>query len=349
MEISREMFDAQHRPRFGTTNPERMRIPFCEWMVRGEADPAPSEGILGELGLMMREGILKNGYGPWRARDIFDAPLSRVEGPIWTFDRMGTTQTELSDGRLICVGGEHEDSYDPDFNIYNDVIVFRPDDEIEIYDYPRDVFPPTDFHAATLVSNRIVIAGCLGYPADRRPGYTPVYSLDLTDYHISPVATSGEMPGWIWKHSTELNAEGTITLRGGEVVENREGKQHFRRNFEDYALDLATGVWRRMTDRNWQQWRVRRCDGQWFDCEPLLRPEDVMPVSIPNEVLPCEEEWNRARGAVEGVTVELTVGHREVEVVIEGRLPDSLADSMLEKIRTRAEAATGQPCVLEQV
>lgn len=355
MDMTREVFEAQHRPRFGTANPERMRVPFWEWMVRGDpdpdSDPAPDgECVLGRLGLMMREGVLKSGHGPWRARDRFDAPPSRVAGPVWTFDRMGMTQTELPDGRLVCVGGEHEDHYDPDFHIYNDVVVFGPGGGIEIYGYPRDVFPPTDFHTAVLAGERIVIVGCLGYPPDRRLGFTPVYSLALTDYRIESVATSGEMPGWLWKHTAELGPDGTtVTVRGGEVVEARDGGQHFRRNFEDFTLDLAAGVWRRVTDRNWQQWRVRRADGKWFGLDPLLRPEDVVPAGVLHEVLPCDEPWVRARVAVEGVPVDLAVAGRAVEVVVEGRLPDAVVRRVVEGVKSRLEATTGQACVAERV
>jgi hypothetical protein len=230
-----------------------------------------------------------------------------------------------------------------------DVVVFSGDDEIEIYGYPREAFQPTDFHSATLVGNCIVIIGCLGYPADRRPGYTPVHALGLANYPVAPVATSGNAPGWIWNHAAELATEGSITVRGGEVVEDRGGKEHFRRNFEDYTLDLATDVWHRVTNRNWAQWRVRRADGKWFEIDPLLPPEAVVPVSVPHEVLPCEEEWHRARIAVEDVALELTVTHRAVEVVIEGQLPDPLTSRVVEEIRSRAEIATGQPCALERM
>ncbi len=82
---------------------------------------------------MTRNGVLKSGYGPWRVRDLFYAPPSPAEGPVWTFDRMGQTRTELPDGRLVCVAGEHEDYYDPDFHIYNDVVVFAPGGGVEVY------------------------------------------------------------------------------------------------------------------------------------------------------------------------------------------------------------------------
>jgi hypothetical protein len=120
MEITREIFDQQRRPRFGAANPERMQLPFWEWMIRGE-DQSRTEDD--ETDIIMRDGKLKSPYGPYRARDLFNVPLVREDGPIWTFDRMGATRTELSDGRIVCIGGEHEDWYDPDFHIYNDVVV----------------------------------------------------------------------------------------------------------------------------------------------------------------------------------------------------------------------------------
>lgn len=136
-------------------------------------------------------------YGPYRARDLFNIPLNREGGPIWTFDRMGATPSQLVDGRVIFLGGEHQDYYDLDFCIYNDVVVLGPYGQIEIYGYPKDVFPPTDFHTATVVSDHIIIVGGLGYRDCRRPGHTPVYTLDRSQYCISGIPTSGEMPGWI--------------------------------------------------------------------------------------------------------------------------------------------------------
>lgn len=105
-EISRELFDQQRRPRFGNANPERMTLAFWEWMIRGgEATPATGESSLEECGLLMREGKLKSTYGPYRARDHFNIPLNREDGPIWTFDRMGATRSQLTDGRVVCIGG----------------------------------------------------------------------------------------------------------------------------------------------------------------------------------------------------------------------------------------------------
>ncbi len=256
MEITREIFEAQRRPRFGTANPELMRLEFWEWMVRGCFVPPKheSEDLLASMGQIVRGGILKSSYGPWRARDLFKIPLNREEGPIWTFDRMKYSTTDLADGRTIYVGGEHEDYYDPDFCIYNDVIVISPGNRVEIFGYPREVFPPTDFHTATLIDERLLLIGCLGYPKDRRPGHTPVYSLDVSTYRITKVDTKGHAPGWIYDHRVEYSAPGIISLGGGTLVEvDAAGQERHWQNSEDYELDLGTGVWRQTTNLGWRQ------------------------------------------------------------------------------------------------
>jgi hypothetical protein len=287
MEISREVFDQQRRPRFGNANPEPMKFAFWEWMIRGDdAPPTDGESPLEGLGLRMREGKLKSRHGPYRARDLFNIPLNREDGPIWTFDRMGATRSQLADGRVVCVGGEHEDFYDPDFYIYNDVVVLEPDGQIEIYGYPKEVFPPTDFHTATVAGDRIVIVGCLGYKDDRRPYHTPVYVLDLSQYHISEIATSGEMPGWISEHEASYDEKEMITIRRGQVIQEHGNNQRIRRNFEDYALDLKSWVWQRLTNRNWLEFSIRQEEGL-FVLEHRPKPEDLLPRHIDHAIVPC--------------------------------------------------------------
>ena len=201
---------------------------------------------------------------------------------------------------MICVGGEHEDFYDPDFYIYNDVVLFGPDGHIEIYGYPKEVFPPTDFHSATLVSGSLVIIGSIGYVPDRRPGFTPVFSLDLSTYRMSEVATTGDMPGWIARHDAELVSDDLITIRGGRAFRYRNEKQEFRRNIEDYELNLRSGIWRRTTARNWRQYAVFREDRRFLD-RTLFRRMDLpdftkagADVSIPNVNSVSKEDWMRA-------------------------------------------------------
>jgi len=147
------------------------------------------------------------------------------------------------DARVVTIAGEHEDHYDPDFYIYNDVLVTHPSGELKLYGYPREVFPPTDFHSATTVGDRIVLIGCLGYPSQRRHGVTPVFALDTASLAITRLVTAGAAPGWIYEHTATLSDDGrSIVVRGGRcaVRAGGGGEEEIRENFDDWSLDRDT-------------------------------------------------------------------------------------------------------------
>jgi len=258
---------------------------------------------------------------------------------------MGATHTELPDGRIVSVGGEHEDYYDPDFCIYNDVVVQGPADQIEIYGYPTEVFPPTDFHTATEVDGRMVIIGGLGYQQSRRPGHTPVYSLDLSNYRISEQRTTGENPGWIFKHQADL-ANGMIKIWGGEVIQANGDKERYRRTLNEYTLDTMSWAWVRTTNRNWRQWSIRQENGSFFIQDGRPKPEALLPRNIDYERASCDA-WNGARIIVEGVAVSLTVGVSFIDLIVEGDLSTETSARLAEEIRHNAEAATGRRCIFD--
>jgi hypothetical protein len=343
MKITEEIFHQQRRPRFGNANPERMQLPFWEWMICGGDESTKDH----DEAAVLRDGKLKSPYGPYLARDLFKIPLNRDDGPIWTFDRMGATRTELPDGRIVCIGGEHEDWYDPDFHIYNDVIVFTLDGKVEIYGYPKEVLPPTDFHTATLVGDQLIVVGCIGYTKDRRPGHTPVFSLDLRSYAISEIETSGEMPGWISEHEAELGSR-IITVHGGKVFTYRGEKQRFLRNIEDYTLDLTSGVWRRVTARNWLQFRISQADKALFASKNDPGFKDILPRKVEYTLIPIEERWRQARLLIAGVPVYVKLGVSAIEIIVEGNLPLDLCARLTEEIRGNTEAAIQRPCILER-
>jgi hypothetical protein len=54
----------------------------------------------------------------------------------------------FADRRTVQIAGKHEDHYDPDFRIYNDVFVHTRDG-ITVHGYPQSDLPPTDFRTAT--------------------------------------------------------------------------------------------------------------------------------------------------------------------------------------------------------
>lgn len=167
--------------------------------------------------------------------------------PVWCWMRFGRTRTVINEGewneRIIYIGGEHEDSYDDDFCIYNDVVVIDRDVGTSIYCYPREDFQPTDFHTATVVNSFIYIVGCLGYPEDRNVDRTPVYRLDLDTMRIDRIQTYGDKPGWIWEHEACYDREtNSIIVEGGRRLVSNPGVFDERVTLK-YALDLNDHYW----------------------------------------------------------------------------------------------------------
>jgi hypothetical protein len=125
--------------------------------------------------------------------------------PTWEINRFGMSCTKLDDGRIIFIAGEHEDYYDPNFFIYNDVIVINGKD-ITIYGYPTSIFPPTDFHETIKIGNKLWIIGSLGYLIDRNLNNNiQVCCLDIETMKINKVETNGNAPKWMWFKKTENN------------------------------------------------------------------------------------------------------------------------------------------------
>jgi len=222
LDVSREDYFAGKYRRFGNANPELMNVEFWNAMAR-------------------------SGVTAYRARKEFDDTESFKDPAVWCFHRFGKSITELPDGRYIEIGGEHEDYYDPDFQIYNDVVVHYGNGKFQLYGYPEGVFPPTDFHSATLVGDDIYIIGGLGYQGERRFLETPVYKLHCDSLAIVKVETSGENPGWISEHKAKLDCN-SIVIWGGKLSSMGPKTEEYEDNSHRYALDLSSMRWRRLSD-----------------------------------------------------------------------------------------------------
>jgi ankyrin repeat protein len=217
--VSAESFRRAPCRVFGTANPERVRQPFWEAMIR-------------------------SGLTAWEAATHFGR-VDRDPSPVWSASRFGQSLTLLDDGRRIQIGGEHEDHYDRDFCIYNDVFLHGADGTIAIFGYPETVFPPTDFHTATLVDDAIYVIGSLGYLGTRRYGHTPVYRLDLRTFRIDPVLALGEAPGWIHRHRAVHLGRGQIRVSGGKVVTSDGAREVHSENTATFIFDVGTRRWLR--------------------------------------------------------------------------------------------------------
>ena len=302
----------------------------------------------------------------------FGGPDSMASGPCWCFQRMGQAHVALPDGRDVYIAGEHEDHYDPDFYIYNDVVIVDGED-IRIFGYPESDFPATDFHTATLVGRNIFLIGNLGYPENRMKEQTQVYRLELESWKILPVSTSGVTPGWIHEHSATLGLDGNkIAITGGK----RCG-QRITENFDDYELDLNTFFWTKSVERNWSAWILEREDGEpnklweirsesWnrklgLSTSDQLReilselPDEVISELSPEatnrqiEQLPFlyqspfdgsvatedEENHGRYRLVLGATTVRFDEDMYGVTVTVEGELPDTLTNQLLHDLQQR--------------
>ena len=288
--ITREQFLRDRAVRRGTANPERIESPVWTWLVETR-------------------------LSAYRAARTFDpdgsdSTLKEGSGPGFCFDRMGCPAVDLPDGRRVWVAGEHEDHYDPDFYIYNDVIAREPDGSVVIYAYPEDVFAPTDFHSATFDPSRrcVWIVGNLGPVEAREPDRTPVYTLDLDTFAIESVETTGDAPGWIHGHTATISGDGTrLTVsRGIRVTE--EGR--LIDQTDSWSLDLDSRTWTRDTHRPYRQWSIERTDGEplsLFEME-MLRPT---PYGLAAPLPPMSEQVRQSLVAAE-------VDPQEIEETVRG-------------------------------
>lgn len=219
LNVTESEYQSGCRRRFGKANPEEMKVPFWREMVRAGA----------------------TGY---QAKAQFDDDES-LSAATWCFSRFGASFTELPDGRFVQIGGEHEDYYDPDFCIYNDVTVHEQDGTFRILGYPESTFPPTDFHTATYYQGFIYVIGSLGYHGTRQFGTTPVYRFDVRTWKVESVETRGTNPGWISNHKARLDPTGKVLISGGTLAVEVDGQEDHVDNPGQYLLDLGSRIWTR--------------------------------------------------------------------------------------------------------
>lgn len=213
--LTSEDFNQISLPRFGKVNPETCDNPFYLDQIR-------------------------TGLSAYDSRKNFanDGPESMSQGPVWSFQRHGRSITQLPDGLLLLIGGEHEDGMDPDSYIYNDVTVLDRKGGVQHFLYPKDIFPQTSFHSATIIGDYILLIGNrLGYTKLRQKSKTQVLRLNLNNFSVESVETQGENPGWISRHNAVCK-EDDILISGGHLspgYTEAEGS---------YALNLPTMTWR---------------------------------------------------------------------------------------------------------
>lgn len=348
--FSKELFAHWQMANRGKGMAVDMSNPVWEWMFRGRVDP-------------------------YHANLIFETSNDYPGQPRWAGCRMGQSKNNLSDGRVIWIAGEHEDFYDPDFYIYNDVIVEQPDGSLKIFGYSTEDFPPTDFHSATLVDNdsSIIIIGSIGYKEYRQIGATPVFRLNTRTFEIQAIKTSGDSPGWMHKHTAQINDHG-IHIRGGEVLSN-EG---FLESIDEWSLCIDTFTWTRLTDRRWPRFQIKRVDGKGLHLwsysqldferefpqlgsrttEMLQREIGMVPnievyrmlftPAICHQVLESKTEeykdWRTTRVMVDGVIVRFVDDSECLTVIAEGEMERGRMKSIIDELAKKLELIENCVC-----
>ena len=353
--VTPDLFKEWGAPRFGNANPEKIKSKVWEWLVRSKLSAYASRQKLGD-------------------------PSIQSGGPTWTFDRFGQSATELPDGRTVYIAGEHEDFYDSDFYIYNDVVVTHPDGMIDFYCYPKSDFPPTDFHTATLVGESIVMIGSLGYTDERNLQETQVYTLSLDTFEIHRAETSGTSPGWIHRHQAALSEDGrSIIVAKGKLDIGRE--HALRENIDDWNLYLDDWRWERLTSRNWTRFDIRRRDKKYnhlWEVRQALwslevnwpdqyqahmdrlqeslryRPDvnlvkDLYKFDLEHEEPQRDEElYNMFWFYIGDVRVRFMEESHVIQVVIEGSLSTEQVAMIKKQLLEKISALENSPCELEE-
>lgn len=347
-----EDFERWRSPREGTENPTRFDNPVWQWLI---------ETRLGAYQAVTEMGAE---YG---------------QSVTWCFDRYGQSSTNLPDGSVVFIGGEHEDYYDPDFFIYNDVVVRSPDGQLRIFGYPKTDFPPTDFHSATLVGNNIYVIGCLGYSECGAERLENIYLLDTNTFKFITCKTSGDCPQWIHEHNAILIGD-SIRISGGKV--DLKEKRMIVENLSTWDLNLSNLVWTLVEKKNWRRWEFRRVDGKgnslwrmrsavfnkrhkWqkdldedfaYFTQALGRVPDIDLVEdlyrsrLPsNYVGETGEEYGTYRAEIDNVTIRYVETSVNIQMIIEGTLPDDVCSELVAELKRKLVALESHDYAAQEI
>jgi hypothetical protein len=317
-----------------------MHIDYWEYMVRTGEDP-----------FCVRQALGLDSNGPRCGRE----GSSPGADPDWCFQRFGMTRTAMSDERILCIGGEHEDWYDPDFCIYNDVTVLRPDaghsevtidsGAVEIYGYPPEEFPPTDFHSATLVDRQVYVIGRLGYANERKGGVTPIFRLNVDALRIEQVPATGPCPGWIYSHHASYDAgRHAITVRGGKIHIPDAKREAL--HTAAFRLHLADHRWELLSE-NETHLRLSLARGPGLpDRYPTAA--SFRPQRVPHDWLGSEDAgFDRHSISVAGVRIMFEDCIDRIAVLVEGELDPQLTDHIVLDVLSNLERDTGSEWRIE--
>jgi len=171
-------FEALSRVRFGLSNPEHTANPL--WLAAHARYVTPDR-LIEEFATHPAPRVpISDDEIARRHNQPHSSDCEGMTAPFWCFyeHRNAGTRSHLADGRLVHIGGHYNGFTDRnDFCIYNEVIVEYDRRRIDIFSYPKTVFPPVHYHSATEVDGDIVLIGGTGYLDLTTPSACPVFTL----------------------------------------------------------------------------------------------------------------------------------------------------------------------------
>lgn len=365
-------FDAYKFPKLQLThNPTNLSNPYWQWIIEQKLYPNAILAVIPQAD--------ENLY---QKRHFGEASPTDVVPPVWCFDRIGQTSTLLPDGREILIGGEYDDFYDPNFCIYNDVVVKHPSGRIEIFGYPLHVFPPTDFHTATLIGNKIYIIGSMGYFDQRHYSETPIFTLDTNTMQIHRIESRNHI-GWINEHQA-MAKDGQIIVSGGRVFDDDHSPM--RENFDTWSFNPKTLIWKNITNHQWQVFWITRKDladltvsryntiayyqGKFDDYDlsselehfeqalgekpnlklyrQLFRPPLEHTIVTDSEKM-VGYSYDTFVIDVEGIKVRYVTDSNFIQVYVEGRLSEEKLELLQENLRHKLSRLENHSCEIKNI
>lgn len=219
--ISKKVYREWREPRFGEWNGQPLTNPVWQWLIEEKPEPSAADTL-------------------FRLRDTDSL------GPAWTFNRVGASETALPNGQILWAGGRHGEPGDPNYYVYNDLVVKKPEGEFSVLGYPEAIFPPIHSHSATLVSNYILLIGGLGGPESEPSETTRIQAIRIEKFGLHPWSGVGPGPGAIYGHTAKLSDNKLWIEVSGGFIQSPDGSS--TPNSKRWRLDLDTLYWTELAD-----------------------------------------------------------------------------------------------------
>lgn len=243
--IPRDVYESCKSPRSGRANPEKSDNPFWLEMARRRWPPSRARLHYGDFGPEdprrppTRAEIEALSPGEAVMRERVDCPK------VWTARRADAAIVTLDDGRRLRIGGVVRDFKEgfreewSDVWTYADVILEKPDGDVDIFTYPPDILPPLWPLCALARPGCVLIFGDVDRSPAREDSRSVVLRLDTQTFEIALIDEGGAPPRATYAPDS-CRVEGDLALF--ELW--RKTKEQAQRWA---AFDMAALVWRAET------------------------------------------------------------------------------------------------------